>query len=139
MARKQEEDQAAAHAAAELAHQQAIAARQAQAERQAALHAQLMAERKTKMQAQYDHLWISGDPGIVVGMMALPDSKEIDKLKTHLFYYNIVAEMWTEKAQQSGLYRYNVEDHKMIKSDGEHRIMFVTTEPRVEELKATTA
>lgn len=98
-----------------------------------------MAERKTKMQAQYDHLWISGDPGIVVGMMALPDNKDIDKLKTHLFYYNIVAEMWTEKSSQSGLYKYNVESHKMIKSDGEHRIMFVTTEPRVEQLKATAA
>lgn len=46
---KQEQEQAAAHAAAEAAHQQAIAARQAQEDRQKALHANLMAERKANL------------------------------------------------------------------------------------------
>jgi hypothetical protein len=88
------------------------------------------------MQAQYDHLWISGDPGITVGQMVIPDSKEIEKLKTHLFYYNIIAEMWTEKAMQAGVFKYTNEDAQMIKSDGEHRVMFITTNPRVDELMA---
>lgn len=90
------------------------------------------------MQAQYDHLWISGDPGIVVATLAIADAKKIDELKTHLYYYNIVAEMWTVKSGISGIDRIVVEDHKMIKNAGEHRVVFVTTQPRVPELLAVT-
>jgi hypothetical protein len=79
------------------------------------------------MQAQYDHLWISGDPGLVLAEMAIGDSKKIEELKTHLYYYNIVAEMWSVKSGYSGIDRIVSEEHKMVKSAGEHKVMFVTT------------
>lgn len=90
------------------------------------------------MQAQYDHLWISGDPGVVVATVVLDDAKKIDELKTHLYYYNIVAEMWTTKPGTTLTQKIVVEDGKMIKTEGEHKVHFVTTQPRVEELLAVT-
>ena len=135
MAAKQEADQAAAHAAAELAHRQAIAAREAQGKRQQALHEELLAARTNKMQAQYDHLWISGDPGILVASVVIDDEKDIDLLKTHLFFYNVVADMWMHNT--GGLFKTVVTpEHKMFKNDAEHRVYFVTTTPRAEELIA---
>lgn len=95
---KQENEQAAAHAAAEAAHQQAIAARKAQEDRQKALHARLMAERKANLQDQYKNLWIDGDTNVVICEVLIPDIRQVYAATEELYFNNWVADVFYKKS-----------------------------------------
>ena len=96
-----------------------------------------MEERKSSFSAQYAHVWISGAPGLAFGHVTIPDLGTVEELITELFYNNIIADAWHQKKEgTNGITKSYVDEHKIVTSDGEHKLFFVTSESRIDELLA---
>lgn len=134
LAAKQEAEQAKAAKAAEDAHQSAIAARKAQAERQAAEHEAALQKRTEDMSSQYKHVWFSGETGITFAQLTMYGRVPADDLIQKLYHENIIADSWYIKSDT--LSQTYIDDGQMTTTEGERKLIMITTDGRLNELKS---
>jgi len=90
-----------------------------------------MAGRRADFAEKYEHVWVSGPPGVSVIQVTFADGVAMDALLEELFSENLIADV--ENAS-SGLSRSFLRDGKLVVEDGEQYLIMTTIDEHVKEV-----
>ena len=79
-------------------------------------------------------MWASGDSGIYIGNLLVPERSTAETIIEHLFYTNIIA---TADYSQDSNKRSYIQNGHMVTEDGEHKVSFVIHNSRIDEMMKT--
>ena len=91
-----------------------------------------MAARKANFTQTYEHVWINGPTDLSMVQFTIPDLVSIDNLfENFIFWDNLASDC---EILSTGYSRTFLADGKEIIEDGEHQMICLTSDDRLEEL-----